>query len=96
MLAEAKTVASESRFKTKFCWPHLKLPRPMPEETQHNLEVRIVRLETIIGDKDAGMVSDIHGIKATLEGLKQFQWKLFGGLGVLVVLAQLLGRIGLK
>jgi hypothetical protein len=55
-----------------------------------------VRLETIIGDRDAGIVSDIHGIKATLEGLKQFQWKLFGGLGVLVVLAQLLGRIGLK
>jgi len=68
----------------------------MPEETQHNLEVRIVRLETIIGDKDAGMVSDIHGIKATLEGLKQFQWKLFGGLGVLVVLAQNFGRIGMK
>ena len=55
-----------------------------------------MRLETIIGDKDAGMVSDIHGIKSTLEGLKQFQWKLFGGLGVLVVLAQLIGRIGLK
>ena len=65
-------------------------------ENPNNLEVRIVRLETIIGDKDAGMVSDIHGIKSTLEGLKQFQWKLFGGLGVLVVLAQLIGRIGLK
>jgi|GEM_PF-820867 hypothetical protein len=61
-----------------------------------NLEIRIVKIETIIGDRDAGIVSDIHGIKATLEGLKQFQWKLFGGLGVLVVLAQFLGRIGLK
>lgn len=96
MPAEAKTVASESRSKTKFCWLHLNPPRPMTEDPHHNLEVRIVRLETIIGDKDAGMVSDIHGIKATLEGLKQFQWKLFGGLGVLVVLAQLIGRIGLK
>lgn len=96
MPAEARTVASESHFRTRFCWPHPNLHRPMPEENLHNLEVRIVRLETIIGDKDAGMVSDIHGIKATLEGLKQFQWKLFGGLGVLVVLAQLLGRIGLK
>jgi len=67
----------------------------MPENP-NNLEIRIVRLETIIGDKDAGMVSDIHGIKSTLEGLKQFQYKLFGGLGVLVVLAQILGRIGLK
>ncbi len=66
------------------------------QENLNNHEVRIVRLETIIGDKDAGMVSDIHGIKATLEGLTQLQWKLFGGLGVLVVLAQLLGRIGLK
>jgi hypothetical protein len=55
-----------------------------------------VRLETIIGDKDAGMVSDIHGIKSTLEGLKQFQWKLFGGLGVLVVLVQLISRMTLK
>ncbi len=96
MPAEAKTVALESRSRTRFCWPHPNQPPPMPEENLHNLEVRIVRLETIIGDKDAGMVSDIHGIKATLEGLKQFQWKLFGGLGVLVVLAQLIGRMTMK
>lgn len=68
----------------------------MQEESLHNLELRVVRLETIIGDKDAGMVSDIHGIKSTLENLKQFQWKLFGGLAVVIFVAQALFKISFK
>jgi hypothetical protein len=55
-----------------------------------------VRLETTIGDKDSGLVSDIHGIKACVEGLKQFQFKLFGGLAVIIVIAQMFVRIVLK
>ena len=68
----------------------------MPEETQHNLEVRIVRLETIIGDKDAGMVSDIHGIKQTLEELKRFQYRLFGAMTVIIAIIQAVFRFSLK
>lgn len=61
-----------------------------------DFEIRLVRLETIIGDKDSGLVSDIHGIKSTLENLKQFQWKLFGGLAVVIFVAQALFRISFK
>jgi hypothetical protein len=68
----------------------------MPPIDNHELEVRIVRLETTIGDKDSGLVSDIHGIKACVEGLKQFQFKLFGGLAVIIVIAQMFVRIILK
>jgi hypothetical protein len=68
----------------------------MPPIDNHELEVRIVRLETTIGDKDSGLVADIHGIKACVEGLKQFQWKLFGGLAVIVVIAQTFVRLILK
>jgi hypothetical protein len=68
----------------------------MPPVDTHELEVRIVRLETTIGDKDSGLVSDIHGIKACVEGLKQFQFKLFGGLAVIIVIAQMFVRIILK
>jgi len=68
----------------------------MIDENQLNFEVRLVRLETIIGDKDSGLVSDIHGIKATLENLKQFQWKLFGGLAVVIFLVQILFKISFK
>ena len=32
----------------------------MPPVDTHDLEVRIVRLETTIGDKDSGLVSDIQ------------------------------------
>lgn len=68
----------------------------MGDDQQHNLELRIVRLETIIGDADAGMVADIHGIKSTLENLKQFQWKLFGALSVIIVVAQLIIQLMFK
>ena len=68
----------------------------MTEETQHNLEVRIVRLETIIGDRDSGLVSDVHGIKQTLEDLKRFQYRLFGAMTVSVAIIQAIFRMTLK
>jgi hypothetical protein len=68
----------------------------MSDDQQHNLELRIVRLETIIGDADAGMVADIHGIKAQIDNLRAFQWKLFGAFSVIPVVAQLIIQVMFK
>jgi hypothetical protein len=68
----------------------------MPEETQHSLESRIVRLETIIGDRDSGLMSEVHGIKQTLEELKRFQYRLFGAMTVIVAVIQAIFRMTLK
>lgn len=68
----------------------------MPEETQHSLESRIVRLETIIGDRDSGLMSEVHGIKQTLEELKRFQYRLFGAMTVIVAIIQAIFRMTLK
>jgi len=75
----------------------------MPEEIPHqpilncrDLEVRIVRLETIIGDRDSGLVSDVHGIKQTLEELKRFQYRLFGAMTVIIAIIQAVFRFSLK
>lgn len=62
----------------------------------NDIEIRLVRLETIIGDKDSGLVSDIHGIKSSLESLKQFQWKLFGGISVVMFFVQALFKLSFK
>ena len=62
----------------------------------NDIEIRLVRLETIIGDKDSGLVSDIHGIKSSLESLKQFQWKLFGGIAVVMFFVQALFKLSFK
>lgn len=68
----------------------------MPEENQHSLESRIVRLETIIGDRDSGLMSEVHGIKQTLEELKRFQYRLFGAMTVIVAVIQAIFRMTLK
>lgn len=68
----------------------------MADDYQHNLELRIVRLETIIGDADAGVVADIHGIKSQIDNLRAFQWKLFGAGGAILVVANILVEIAFK
>jgi hypothetical protein len=68
----------------------------MPEENQHSLEVRIVRLETIIGDRDSGLVAEVHGIKQQIDELKRFQYRLFGAMTVIVAIIQGIFRLTLK
>jgi hypothetical protein len=65
-------------------------------DNQHEIEIRVVKLETIIGDKDSGMMSDIHSIKSTLEELKKSRWQLFGGLAVVVCIGQFVATMFLK
>ena len=61
----------------------------MSDDQQHQIELRLVRLETIIGDKDSGIVSDIHSIKQGMDAMKVVLYKLFGGFSVLIVALQI-------
>ena len=64
----------------------------MPEE----LEIRMVRLETIVGDKDGGLVADIHKIKSDIEDLKKFRWQLFGSITFMMFVMQVAGLAVIK
>jgi hypothetical protein len=64
----------------------------MPEE----LEIKMVRLETIVGDKDSGLVADIHKIKTDIEDLKKFRWQLFGSITFMMFVMQVAGLAVIK
>ena len=68
----------------------------MGDDQQHQIELRLVRLETIIGDKDSGIVSDIHSIKQSMDSMKVVLYKLFGGFSVLIVALQLIFKYAVK
>ena len=68
----------------------------MGDDQQHQIELRLVRLETIIGDKDSGIVSDIHSIKQSMDSMKVVLYKLFGGFSVLIVAIQIIFKFTSK
>jgi len=68
----------------------------MSDDQQHQIELRLVRLETIIGDKDSGIVSDIHSIKQGMDSMKAVLYKLFGAFGVLLVVVELVLKFAIK
>ena len=55
-----------------------------------------MRLETIIGDRDSGLVAEVHGIKQQIDELKRFQYRLFGAMTVIVAIIQGIFRLTLK
>lgn len=68
----------------------------MSDDQQHQIELRLVRLETIIGDKDSGIVSDIHSIKQAMDSMKIVLYKLFGAFGLLLVVLELVFKYAIK
>lgn len=64
----------------------------MPEE----LEIKMVRLETVVGDKDSGLVADIQKIKTDIEDLKKFRWQLFGSITFMMFVMQVAGLAVIK
>lgn len=68
----------------------------MSDDQQHQIELRLVRLETIIGDKDSGIVSDIHSIKQSMDSMKVVLYKLFGAFSVLLVVVELVLKFAIK
>lgn len=68
----------------------------MADDLQHQIELRLVKIETIIGNKDSGLMADIHNIKADVEDLKRYRWQLLGGVTVIVAIFQIVGAFALK
>ena len=57
---------------------------------------RMIRLETIVGDNDRGLLAEINSMRIAIDGLKSFQLRILGGFGVLAILAQVAIQILLK
>lgn len=49
---------------------------------------RLIRLETIVGDGERGLLAEIASLKRAVDELKSFQLRVMGGFGVVAVLAQ--------
>lgn len=50
---------------------------------------RLIRLETIIGDENRGLLSELQGVKQSVDELKSFQLRVMGGFGVVAIAAQI-------
>lgn len=68
----------------------------MSESEIQAMRERMIRLETIVGDNDRGLLAEINGLRNSVESLKSFQLRIMGGFGVVAVLAQVLIQLILK
>lgn len=49
---------------------------------------RLIRLETIVGDEQRGVLSELKEVKLSVQELKSFQLRVMGAFGVVAILAQ--------
>lgn len=49
---------------------------------------RLIRLETIVGDEQRGVLSELKELRQSVQELKSFQLRVMGGFGVVAILAQ--------
>jgi hypothetical protein len=49
---------------------------------------RLIRLETIVGDEQRGVLSELKEVKLSVQELKSFQLRVMGGFGVVAIIAQ--------
>lgn len=57
---------------------------------------RLIRLETIVGDGERGLLAEITNLKQAVDDLKSFQLRIMGGFGVVAVVAQVVIQLVLK
>lgn len=57
---------------------------------------RLMRLETIVGDGERGLLAEITNLKRAVDDLKSFQLRIMGGFGVVAVVAQIVIQLVLK
>lgn len=57
---------------------------------------RLIRLETIVGDGERGLLAEIINLKQAVDDLKSFQLRIMGGFGVVAVVAQVVIQLVLK
>lgn len=57
---------------------------------------RLIRLETIVGDGERGLLAEITNLKQAVDDLKSFQLRIMGGFGVVAVVAQIVIQLVIK
>jgi predicted component of type VI protein secretion system len=57
---------------------------------------RLIRLETIIGDENRGLLAELQAVKKSVDELKAFQLRAMGAFGVVAVAAQVIIQLVLK
>ena len=57
---------------------------------------RLIRLETIIGDENRGLLSELQAVKKSVDELKAFQLRAKGAFGVMAIGAQIIIQLVLK
>jgi hypothetical protein len=57
---------------------------------------RLIRLETIVGDGERGLLAEITSLKQAVDDLKSFQLRIMGGFGVVAVVAQVAIQLFLR
>ena len=57
---------------------------------------RLIRLETIIGDENRGLLAELQAVKKSVDELKAFQLRAKGAFGVMAIGAQIIIQLVLK
>jgi hypothetical protein len=68
----------------------------MSDHEHEDLRERLIRLETIIGDDNRGVLAELKTLRRTVESLREFQVKVLGVFGALAVGAQVAIQFLLK
>lgn len=68
----------------------------MSESEIQAIRERLIRLETIVGDHERGILAEISRLQTSVDGLKSFQLRIMGGFGVLAIFAQIAVQLILK
>ena len=56
--------------------------------SDQEIRERFIRLETIVGDEQRGVLSELKELRQSVQELKSFQLRVMGGFGVVAILAQ--------
>jgi hypothetical protein len=56
--------------------------------SDQEIRERLIRLETIVGDEQRGVLSELKELRQSVHELKSFQLRVMGGFGVVAIIAQ--------
>jgi hypothetical protein len=68
----------------------------MSESEIQSIRERLIRLETIVGDHERGILAEISRLQTSVDGLKSFQLRIMGGFGALSIFAHVVIQLVLK
>jgi hypothetical protein len=82
-------------------WAAVSLNRDRGKEGDVKMDMeelmrRLVILETVIGDDNRGLLSELGRLRKAVDELKEFQLKALGGFVAVGVALQILVQIGIK